>query len=98
MSEGNGGTKFAFFLAGMGIGAILALLFAPKSGKETREYLTQKAEEGKDYVQQKSRELKKQAEETVERAKEVVQKQKEQLSAALDAGKQAYQEEKAKSR
>jgi gas vesicle protein len=98
MSEGNGGTKFAFFLAGMGIGAVVALLFAPRSGKETREYLTHKAEEGKDYVQQKSRELKKQAEETVDRAKDLVQKQKEQLSAALDAGKQAYHEEKNKAR
>lgn len=98
MSEGNGGAKFAFFLAGMGIGAILALLFAPKSGRETREYLTHKAEEGKDYVQQRGRELRKQAEETVEKAKDVVQKQKEQLSAALDAGKHAYQDEKAKSR
>ncbi|MGD0922625.1 MAG: YtxH domain-containing protein [Terriglobia bacterium] len=98
MSENNGASKIAFLLAGMGIGAILALLFAPKSGKETRDYLTQKAEEGRDYVSAKGRELRKQAEETVEKAKDVVAKQKEQLSAALEAGKQAYQEEKGKSR
>jgi len=98
MSENNGASKIAFLLAGMGIGAILALLFAPKSGKETRDYFTQKAEEGRDYVTAKGRELRKQAEETVEKAKDVVAKQKEQLSAALEAGKQAYQEEKGKSR
>lgn len=98
MSENDGASKIAFLLAGMGIGAILALLFAPKSGKETRDYLTQKAEEGRDYVTAKGRELRKQAEETVEKAKDVVAKQKEQLSAALEAGKQAYQEEKGKSR
>jgi gas vesicle protein len=98
MSENNGASKIAFLLAGMGIGAILALLFAPKSGKETRDYLTQKAEEGRDYVTARGRELRKQAEETVEKAKDVVAKQKEQLSAALEAGKQAYQEEKGKSR
>jgi gas vesicle protein len=98
MSENNGASKVAFFLAGMGIGAILALLFAPKSGKETRDYLTQKAEEGREYVTARGRELRKQAEETVEKAKDVVAKQKEQLSAALEAGKQAYQEEKSKSR
>jgi len=98
MSENNGASKVAFFLAGMGIGAILALLFAPKSGKETREYIAQKAEEGRGYVTAKSREVRKQAEEAVERAKDVVTRQKEQLSAALEAGKQAYQEEKAKSR
>jgi gas vesicle protein len=98
MSENNGASKLAFFLAGMGIGAILALLFAPKSGKETRDYLVQKAEEGRDYVSVRGRELRKQAEEVVGKAKDVVAKQKEQLSAALEAGKQAYQEEKGKSR
>jgi len=98
MSENNGASKVAFFLAGMGIGAILALLFAPKSGKETRDYLVAKAEEGKEYVTTRGRELRKQAEEAVEKAKDVVAKQKEQLSAALEAGKQAYQEEKGKSR
>jgi gas vesicle protein len=98
MSENNGASKIAFLLAGMGIGAILALLFAPKSGKETRDYLAQKTEEGRDYVTARGRELRKQAEETVEKAKDVVAKQKEQLSAALEAGKQAYQEEKGKSR
>ena len=98
MSENNGGSKVAFFLAGMGIGAILALLFAPKSGQETREFIAQKAEEGRDYMAARGRELRKQAEEAVGKAKDVVSKQKEQLSAALEAGKQAYEEEKSKSR
>ena len=98
MSNDNGGSKAVYFLAGMGIGAILALLFAPKSGEETREFIAQKAGEGKEYVTARGRELRKQAEEAVEKAKDVVSKQKEQLSAALEAGKQAYQEEKGKSR
>jgi gas vesicle protein len=96
MSEGNGGSKFTYFLAGLGIGAMVALLFAPRSGEETRELLTRKAEEGREYVAGKSKELRKQAEELVEKAKELVNQQKEQLSAALEAGKQAYQEEKSK--
>jgi|SRR5712692_9507039 gas vesicle protein len=94
----NGGSNFAFFLAGLGIGAIFALLFAPKSGQETREYLVQKAGEGKDYVTTKGRELRRQAEDLVEKGKDVVTQQKEQLAAAFDAGKQAYQDEKAKQR
>ncbi|HZP01450.1 MAG TPA: YtxH domain-containing protein [Terriglobia bacterium] len=96
MSENDGGTKVAFFLAGMGIGAIVALLFAPRSGKETREFISKKAEEGKDYVASRGREIRQQAEDYVEKGKDLVAKQKEMLSAALDAGKQAYQEEKAK--
>lgn len=98
MSDNNGGTKVAFFLAGMGIGAVLALLFAPKSGEETRDYISQKAGEGREYMTSRGRDLRKQAEDTVDKAKDVVNKQKEQLSAALEAGKQAYQEEKGKSR
>ncbi len=98
MSEDNGSSKLAFFLAGMGIGAILALLFAPKSGEETRRFIAGKTEEGKDYVAARGKELRRQAEELVEKSKDVVAKQKEMLSAALEAGKQAYHEEKAKAR
>lgn len=98
MSDNNGASKVAFFLAGLGIGAILALLFAPKSGKETRDFLTRKAEEGKDYVTTRGEELRQQAGDLVEKGKDLVAKQKEKLSAALEAGKQAYQEEKAKAR
>jgi gas vesicle protein len=98
MSDDNGGSKVAFFLAGAGIGAILALLFAPKSGKETRDYIAQRAGESRDRISAKGREYRRQAEDYLDKAKDVVAKQKEQLSAALDAGKQAYQEEKAKAR
>jgi gas vesicle protein len=109
MSEDNGSSKLAFFLAGMGLGAVVALLLAPRSGKETREfisnkagegreYITQKAEEGREFVSTRSRELRTQAEGALDKAKDVVSKQKEQLSAALEAGKQAYQEEKGKTR
>ena len=98
MSERNGVTGFWFFLAGLSVGAIIALLYAPKSGEETRELLRSKADEGKEFVTTRGREFQKQAQEAVEKARGVVAKQKEQLSAALEAGKQAYHEEKAKVR
>ncbi len=98
MSEGNGASKVGFFLAGMGIGAVIALLFAPRSGKETRDYLAQKAGEGRDYVKAKSEELRNRTGEVIEKGKDLVTKQKELLSAALEAGKQAYQEEKTKAK
>jgi gas vesicle protein len=96
MSDDNGGSKLAFFLAGAGIGAILALLFAPKSGRETRDFLTQKAGEGRDYLTTKSRELREQAEDLVDKGKERLTKQKEKVAAAYEAGRQAYHEEKSK--
>ena len=92
----NAGTKFAYFLAGMGIGAAVGLLFAPRSGRETREYLRERAEEGKGYVSKKAHELRKGAEEYVEKGKEAVAQQKETVAGAIEAGKQAYRQEKRK--
>jgi gas vesicle protein len=96
--ENNSGSMIGMFLAGLGIGAVIALLFAPRSGKETRDFIVQKTEEGKDYVISKSEEIRKQAEDAVEKGKDLVSKQKDLLSAALEAGKQVYQEEKAKAK
>jgi len=98
MNEEGVGSKFTYFLAGLGVGAVLALLFAPGPGEETRQLISDKAGEGKEYLTARSRELRRQAEELVEKAKDLVSQQKDQLSAALEAGKQAYQEEKGKSR
>ncbi len=92
----NAGAKFSYFLVGLGIGAMIGILFAPRSGKETREYLTERAEEGKDALLRKSRDLREQADEYMDRAKDVVRKQKDQISSAIEAGKQAYREEKSK--
>jgi gas vesicle protein len=96
MGDDKGGSNIAFFFAGLAVGAISALLFAPRSGEETRLFISQKANEGKDYVTAKGKELRKQAEELVEKGKDVVTQQKEQLAAAFDAGKQAYHDEKNK--
>lgn len=92
----NGGSKAAFFLAGLGIGAILALLFAPKSGEETRKYIAERAEEGKDYFSSRGKEIRRQAEDIVEKGKDRLTREKERLAGALEAGRQAYQEEKSK--
>ena len=92
----NAGSKVSFFLVGLGIGALVGILFAPKSGEETREYLSQKADEGRDYAQRKARELRERAEDLVERGKQAASRQKETRAAAVDAGRDAYQREKTK--
>ena len=46
----NSGDKFVYFLAGAGIGAVLALLFAPKSGRETREMIARTANDSRDFL------------------------------------------------
>lgn len=66
----KGASNLAFLLAGMGIGAGLALLFAPKSGKEVRRYLVRRAEDGRDYLTAVGKELRRQAEDVVEKGKD----------------------------
>ncbi|MGH9784838.1 MAG: YtxH domain-containing protein [Terriglobia bacterium] len=91
--ENNGSTKFVYFLAGLGIGALIGILFAPQAGERTRELISEKAEEGRDYLLRKGREVRDQTSTIVDRGKEAFTHQREQLSAAIDAGKQAYRAE-----
>lgn len=84
--------KLSYFFLGLGLGVAVGVLFAPKSGAETREFLRSKAEEGTDYVKQRADDLKESAAETLERSKQTIQKQKDNLAAAVEAGKQAYRE------
>ncbi|HYX70309.1 MAG TPA: YtxH domain-containing protein [Terriglobales bacterium] len=92
MSENNGGNAFLWFLAGLGIGAVAGVLYAPRSGKETREAILDRAEEGRDYVITRGKHAREQVNEWVDRGREVLGKQKEQINAAVDAGRQAYRE------
>lgn len=92
----NTGSKVSYFLVGLGVGTLLGILFAPKSGEDTREYLRDKAEEGKEYAQRKAREIRERTDELVERGKDAVRHQKDQVNTAIDAGRAAYEREKAK--
>ena len=83
-----------FFLVGGAIGAAIALLFAPKAGAETRALIGDKAREGREYLSSKGQELKEQASTYADKGREVVNTQKERLSSAYEAGRQAYREEK----
>ena len=84
--------RISYFCLGLGIGVAVGILFAPKAGDETRQLLRSKADEGKDYVKRKSEELKDSAADLADKGKLALQRQKEQLAAAVDAGRQAYKE------
>lgn len=62
--------SFGWFVAGLGIGGLLGVLYAPKSGKETREELAASARDGKDYLYERGREVASQASQVVDRGKE----------------------------
>jgi gas vesicle protein len=111
-------TRLTYLLIGGGIGAILALLFAPKSGQElrgdiadvtrkgidrTRDAATQigtRAGEYYEVTRDRASELysaaTEKAGELTEAAREAARSKSGQLTAAIEAGKQAYTEEKRK--
>lgn len=81
-----------YFFLGLGLGVAAGILFAPQSGAETRRLLKEKAEEGADYVRRRGSELQETAAEAIDRGKQSLQRRKDSLTAAVEAGRQAYRE------
>jgi gas vesicle protein len=84
--------SFIWFLAGLGVGAMVGVLFAPSAGTEMRETLRSKADEGREFVKERARKAREQASDLVDRGREVAKQQKEQFKSAYEAGRQAYHE------
>jgi gas vesicle protein len=78
--EGSGaGNVLLAFLTGAVAGAAVALLFAPAAGEETRQFLSDKARESRERALQAARE-----------GRETLKRQRDQLSSAIDRGREAY--------
>ncbi|HEY6272384.1 MAG TPA: YtxH domain-containing protein [Terriglobales bacterium] len=92
MSDRDSGNNFIWFLAGLGFGALMGVLYAPRSGRETREAILTGAQEGKEYLRTRGREARENVNEWVDRGKDVVNRQKDQFTQAVEAGRQAYRE------
>jgi gas vesicle protein len=80
------------FLLGLGVGVAIGMLFAPKTGEETREIIKNKTGEGTDYLKQRGADLKQTASGWVDKGKDALGRQKDNLNEAVEAGKQAYRE------
>jgi gas vesicle protein len=77
---GAGSVMLAFMIGAI-TGAAVALLFAPATGEETREYLGQKAREGRD-----------KARDAVEQGREFYQRNREGVATAIERGREAFQQ------
>ena len=111
-SEGGPGllsTQMTCFLLGGAVGAVVALLFAPKSGRELRGDIADVTRKGVDTARERAGEYydstreratefystaSERAGELAGVARQQVARRTETLSAAIDAGKRAYAEEK----
>lgn len=107
MSEEKQSGGFSWFLAGLGIGALIGVLYAPKAGKETREELMSSAREGTEYLKQRGREAadqvgdlvdrgKTQVSEYVDRSKEVMERGRAQWDEFVNQGKQFVSDQSGK--
>src|SRR5687768_1769897 len=86
MSTDNGagaGSVMLAFLVGAVAGAAVALLYAPTTGRETREYLGDRAREGRD-----------RAAEAAARGREAVNRSRETILTAIERGREAYEQAK----
>ena len=84
--------RLSYFFLGLGLGVAVGMLFAPKSGEETRGFLRQKADEGTDFIKKRGEDLRESAADYVERGRTVITRQRDNVAAAVDAGKAAYRD------
>jgi gas vesicle protein len=83
VNQGNWSNKFTTFVVGVGIGALVGLLFAPASGKKTRNYITRTAKQGLDDAASTGKRWSRRAQETVDDVKASV-------AGVVEAGQKAY--------
>ncbi len=87
-----GSVLLSFLLGGM-VGAGLALLLAPQSGVETRRKIRELTEDVKEKASDYVSHAKEKVASTVEKGKHLVEEKKSAITAALEAGKEAYEKE-----
>ena len=87
---------FANFFLGLGVGLGIGLLFAPRSGEETRQLLKEKADEGTDFLKKQTADLRENAaglaNGLVDKSKEALNRQRDSVAEAMAAGRQADRE------
>ena len=88
LSDKNGrGPSVSVFVMGLGLGAALGILFAPRSGADTRNYISGSAKDGLDGAMTAAQKL-------TRRAKQSVNRAKDRVSHAREVGERAYRETK----
>ena len=92
MADNNGSAGLLWFLAGLGVGAVAGVLYAPRTGEETRNVLRERAVQGRDVVAERARTTREQASDWVDRGKDTLNQQRDRLRSAVETGFQKYRE------
>ncbi len=84
----NIGASIGWFLAGLGLGTVAALLCAPKSGRETRKAIVAGVDAGRENLVSLGRKARQQISNVVASGKKIVTTTKRQVNAVVDAGRE----------
>ena len=92
MAEDSKSYGLAWFLAGIGVGALVGILYAPKSGRETREDLAQSAREGTEYLRVRGRQAADDVSALVDKGKAQMGEYMDRSRDAIDRGRSQWEE------
>jgi gas vesicle protein len=92
MADDNKTHGIAWFLAGLGVGALVGILYAPKSGREMRENLANSARESTEYLRNRTRQAAEDMSTLVDRSREQVNQYVERGREAVDRGRAQWEE------
>ncbi len=90
-NSSTSGVLLSFVVGGLA-GAALAILFAPRAGRETREMIADRVKEGVDKGRHLKDEVVNRSQRLREEAVDFIEERKERLGSAIDAGQQAYRD------
>jgi len=92
MADESKAYGLAWFLAGLGVGALVGILYAPKSGRETREDLVTGAREGTEYLRARTKDAAQQVGTLVDKSKEQVSEYVDKGREVVDRGRAQWEE------
>jgi gas vesicle protein len=92
MADENKSYGLAWFLAGLGVGALVGILYAPKSGSETREDIVRGTREGTEYLRARTRQAAEEVSAIVDKGKEQVSEYVDRSREAIDRGRTQWEE------
>jgi gas vesicle protein len=92
MAEETKSYGMAWFLAGLGVGALVGILYAPKSGRETRDDLLSGAQDSREYLRKRTRQAADEVSAMVDKSKERMNEYVERGREAVDRGRAQWEE------